>query len=211
MCIIYVHINTYAYAVHCILSVSGLMCMYCFCIYVCICVYSCHDSDIHVLCFPAHTTHLLQPLDNSIFSRFKCAYSNACSEWVRTHPTITFNKPNVAAIVGSIWNRVMTVDNIVDGFKGTGIYPLDADKIPLERYRCSTLFQYANSTANQLILHSPLINVTINIPPASTNPKPKKTKVDTTHATFLTDDNILDKIQKELDEKKKQQQQVTIT
>ena len=63
------------------------------------------------------------------------------------------------------------------GSRGTGVYPLDADKIPLDRYKCSTLFQYGNSTdTKQVIVQSPLINVTINIPPSSNNPKPKKQK-----------------------------------
>ena len=51
----------------------------------------------------------------------------------------------------------------------------------------------------------------INIPSPCNNPKPRKTKVDTAHVTFLTDANVLEKIQKQQDEKKSQEQQVILT
>ena len=28
------------------------------------------DNDVHLLCIPAHTTHILQPLDVGVFSLF---------------------------------------------------------------------------------------------------------------------------------------------
>ena len=33
-------------------------------------------NDVHILCLPAHTTHLLQPLDVGVFKSFK-AFSKA--------------------------------------------------------------------------------------------------------------------------------------
>lgn len=35
-------------------------------------------NDIHLLCLPAHTTHLLQPLDVGVFKPFKTNFNKVC-------------------------------------------------------------------------------------------------------------------------------------
>ena len=35
-------------------------------------------NDVHLLCLPAHTSHILQPLDIGVFKSFKSGYSKAC-------------------------------------------------------------------------------------------------------------------------------------
>jgi hypothetical protein len=39
---------------------------------------------IEILCFPAHSTHLLQPLDIGIFGPLGTYYSNEVDDWTRT-------------------------------------------------------------------------------------------------------------------------------
>lgn len=39
-------------------------------------------NDIHLLCLPSHTTHILQPLDVGVFKSFKTNFNKACSNYV---------------------------------------------------------------------------------------------------------------------------------
>lgn len=41
------------------------------------------DNNIHLLCLPAHTTHLLQPLDVGVFRPLQNEYGKAVSQWTR--------------------------------------------------------------------------------------------------------------------------------
>ncbi|RPA76807.1 DDE-domain-containing protein, partial [Ascobolus immersus RN42] len=44
----------------------------------------CRRNNIHILCLPAHTTHLLQPLDVGMFRPLQRAYGKAVDDWSRT-------------------------------------------------------------------------------------------------------------------------------
>ena len=44
------------------------------------------SNDIHMLYIPAHTTHILQPLDVGVFKSFKSFYAKACKKRISEHP-----------------------------------------------------------------------------------------------------------------------------
>lgn len=44
----------------------------------------CYQHNIHVICYPGHSTHLLQPLDVGVFSPLANAYKQQSLEWSRT-------------------------------------------------------------------------------------------------------------------------------
>ena len=43
-------------------------------------------NDIHLLCLPSHTSHILQPLDIGVFKSFKSGYSKACRIYKMENP-----------------------------------------------------------------------------------------------------------------------------
>ena len=83
---------------------------------------------IHVLCLPAHTTHILQPLDVGVFKSFKAAFSKACRNYTLKHPgCITTDV--IAALVGESMPVAFTPLNILSGFKKWGIQPLNPREV----------------------------------------------------------------------------------
>jgi hypothetical protein len=45
------------------------------------------DNDIHLLCLPSHTTHILQPLDIiSVFKPLKSYFNKACKNYLSANP-----------------------------------------------------------------------------------------------------------------------------
>jgi hypothetical protein len=88
------------------------------------------DNGVVMLSFPPHCGHQLQPLDRTVFGPFK-KYSNKALK------DLMFNKPahrpdiyDIAALVAQAFSRAMTVDNIISGFRVTGIYPHNPDIFP---------------------------------------------------------------------------------
>ena len=86
-------------------------------------------NDIHLLCLPAHTSHILQPLDIGVFKSFKTHYSKACRKYLADHPGRVITSEAIASLVGDAWAHSITPVNILSGFKKSGISPLNPSEV----------------------------------------------------------------------------------
>jgi len=85
-------------------------------------------NNIHLLCLPAHTTHILQPLDVGVFKSFKTNFSKACSRYIaKTGRVVTTDK--IASLVAEAWPVSYTALNVMAGFKKCGIVPLNPSQV----------------------------------------------------------------------------------
>jgi hypothetical protein len=87
------------------------------------------ENDVHLLCLPAHTSHILQPLDIGVFQSFKSNYSKACRKYILDNPGRVVTAHSIAGLVGEAWPRVFTPINIMSGFKKSGIYPFNPGEV----------------------------------------------------------------------------------
>ena len=83
------------------------------------------ENEIHPLCLPAHTTHILQPLDVGVFKSFKSHFSKACHAYIAKHPGRVVTTDIIAALVAEAWPHSCTPVNILSGFKKCGIFPIN--------------------------------------------------------------------------------------
>ena len=83
------------------------------------------SSNIHILCLPAHTTHILQSLDVAVFKSFKSHYWKECRRYLAAHPRRIITSEVIAALLGKSWPLSVTPINIMAGFKKSGSYPLN--------------------------------------------------------------------------------------
>lgn len=86
-------------------------------------------NDVHLLCLPAHCTHVLQPLDVGVFKAFKSYFSKACSRYMSNNPGRVITPDKLASLVGEAWPHAFTPVNVMAGFKKTGIYPLNPGEV----------------------------------------------------------------------------------
>ena len=87
------------------------------------------SNDVHLLCLPSHTSHILQPLDIGVFKSFKCAYSKACKKFIRDNPGRVITSEVIASLVGDTWAQSVTPMNILSGFKKSGISPFNLSEV----------------------------------------------------------------------------------
>jgi hypothetical protein len=88
----------------------------------------CKDNKIITLCMPAHSSHLLQPLDVGCFAPLKKAYGRQAEDLMRnkiTHITKTEFLPCLIAA----HNASITKSNIQGGFRGAGLVPHDPEAV----------------------------------------------------------------------------------
>lgn len=81
------------------------------------------DNGITILSFPPHCSHRLQPLDVSVFKPVKGAYNAQHNAWMRENRGRILEIMHIPMLVRTALLKGATAENIVAGFKATGISP----------------------------------------------------------------------------------------
>ena len=79
------------------------------------------NNGITMLSFHPHSSHRLQPLDRSVYGPFKKYVNNACDAWMVNHPGQTMTIYDIPSIVKTAYPLAATPNNIISGFRATGI------------------------------------------------------------------------------------------
>ena len=98
------------------------------------------SNRIEIVELPAHTSNWLQPCDRTVFKPLKDAYNEVCQELTNGYPGVVVSKANFCGLLSKAWNKALSVDNIISGFKACGIYPFNPDQIPQQAYAPSSLY-----------------------------------------------------------------------
>ena len=98
--------------------------------YVCRCI----AHRIHVLNLPAHTTHLLQVADISVFGPFK-TYLRSVKALAHHQRNGSIKPQHIAALTKPAWQKAITRANVIIGFEKAGIVPYDRTKITDKIYQ----------------------------------------------------------------------------
>lgn len=109
------------------------------------------ENNVHMLSVPPHTTHKLQPLDRTFMKPFKGAYQVACSLWMRANPGLRINDYDIAKLVADAYRKVCRLDIAENGFKCTGIYPLNSQIFTDLDFMGSELTNVTNSPSKSRV------------------------------------------------------------
>ncbi|KIK20325.1 hypothetical protein PISMIDRAFT_106027 [Pisolithus microcarpus 441] len=82
------------------------------------------EHNIHVLCYPAHTTHIYQGLDVVIFSPLKKCWSEEQDQF-KSSTGQRITKQTFISIYGKAHQKVLTPDLVHTAFTKTGVWPFN--------------------------------------------------------------------------------------
>jgi hypothetical protein len=97
-------------------------------------MFTCFSNNIYLLFLPAHTSHILQPLDLGIFSPLKRAYRRFLAELDSLTDSAPIGKLNFLRCLSKARKQAITRRNILSGWRATGIWPIQRNK-PLHSSR----------------------------------------------------------------------------
>ena len=77
------------------------------------------------------TTHLTQPLDVGCFAPLKVAWREFCYSFCASNPGRTVSRYDFCELFAKAWYKSLTMPNIINSFKATGVCPLNRMAISL--------------------------------------------------------------------------------
>ena len=87
----------------------------------------CREYNISFKCFPANTTHFLQPLDIAVFGPMKRKWRSILDAWKAVNPRACYNKQEFShrlrELVGSF-----NGETVKAGFKAAGLVPFNVEE-----------------------------------------------------------------------------------
>ena len=146
------------------------------------------NKKIIIICFPAHTTHVLQGLDVVIFSILKHAWTKHLQYWRDAHHR-RIGKQNFLDIYGGAHNEAFTHENILASFAATGMEPFNSEVISVNQMKPSMEFSTQGTFPMMLptpvkciaaVMHeaaagSGISHSTLTSTPSNTTPIPPRT------------------------------------
>ena len=88
----------------------------------------CTQNDIIPLCMPAHSSHLLQPLDVGCFSTLKSSYGQEVASSIRLGINHV-DKQEFLSMYKPARTQALSPNNIRSGFAATGLVPYDPNRV----------------------------------------------------------------------------------
>lgn len=131
------------------------------------------QNGIILVTLPPHTSGKLQPLDKTVYKSLKTNYNVACNEWMISNPGRPINIYDIAGLFGRAYLKSFTPENIINGFKYTGIWPINRDIFTPDDYLSSYVSDRPADevTTNLANNNDPdNIDVTVPEPPSSKSP-----------------------------------------
>lgn len=90
-------------------------------------------NDITILKLPPHTSHLLQPLDLTVFRPMKVTWDEKLVAWQRRNIGLKMPKKHFSEMIGQTWKN-LNPSTIINGFKKAGIHPFDRTVVSEDKY-----------------------------------------------------------------------------
>eukprot|EP00731_Ephydatia_muelleri_P032532 Em0024g76a len=88
----------------------------------------CREKRILLVALYPNSTHLLQPLDVSVFKSLKNLWTTAKNLWKAYNPLANISKKVFPNVFKKAVDQV-SIATVVNGFRKTGLYPLDPEQV----------------------------------------------------------------------------------
>ena len=99
------------------------------------------QHNVIVMILPAHTSHILQPLDVGCFGPMQRIYNSECHKFLRTSPASRITRYNVCQLACTAYTSGLSLNNLRSSFQKTGIFPFNKEQISDAQLAPSLAFQ----------------------------------------------------------------------
>ena len=109
----------------------------------------CRDHGIILYCFPPHSSHVLQPLDVTVFGPLKKQWNKSIDDFKSEHKR-AMTKLDFFPVFDKAWKNSTNPRNAISGFRKTGLIPFNADNVDFTKLiQEKSIAQWKESNKNQ--------------------------------------------------------------
>lgn len=127
------------------------------------------ERGVEIVCMPAHTSHVFQPLDVAVYHPLKVVWRELLHKHNRETRHLAIGKPSFPILLNQLFKAICAKpENVLAGFRKCGLVPLDKEAIP----------KAAITLASQFALPSmPRPTAPLSLPSTSQDPQPSSSFV----------------------------------
>ena len=141
----------------------------------------CQGNQIILYCLPAHTSHIVQPLDVAFFRPLKVNWRKAVKAYKDDNPGQTVTKQVFAKVFHSAWEASVKAETFINGFRDSGLYPFNPQAVDAKKFSPALIFgvEDADSPSRTIMDTSGGL---VDVDPEETNVEPAE---DTASSTVM--------------------------
>ena len=107
-----------------------------------------------IICLPPHTTHILQPLDVSVFKSVKHVWARLLKEFKSEKFEAVVSKRSFPSLSSQLWKESFLPEHSVSGFRANGIHPLNRSIIREDKLKPSEAYSGTSTNRTTLVSYS---------------------------------------------------------
>ncbi|KAJ8028012.1 Pogo transposable element with KRAB domain [Holothuria leucospilota] len=130
-------------------------------------------QKIILFVLPPHTSHILQPLDVSVFGPLKRCFHSECQRYMHQNPGERITRYQVGQLISRAYQKSFTSQNLISAFRKTGVFPFNPTTVDKDNFLPAEFLQSNNSPSETVANPATLGDfLTSQIP----TPREKKSK-----------------------------------
>lgn len=165
------------------------------------------DHNIIIVCLPPNTSHALQPLDVAVFKGFKDHWRAILKKfYTETRNQKKCSKEMFPKLLARLCQH-LSPDNLVAGFRGSGLYPVDKHKIDGRILQDN--LQNIEDKEDLPTPHKAMREAVIGVltPPEPPKKRGPRRRVQATMGEIMTEEKVAERLRVEEQERKRKKEE----
>ena len=162
------------------------------------------ENKIILFVLPAHSSHILQPLDVGCFGPFQKVFASEVDCFMKKNVGQVLNKYNIAKVASVAYVSALSPRNLTSSFMKTGVYPFNAssfdgsklgpNKVWGQKSDTTTAYRVPTSLSFQEFLPNSTNAITTNHVETTNAPKPRNTIHNIVSGVAITEKPVAEKV-----------------
>ncbi|XP_052223865.1 uncharacterized protein LOC127839515 [Dreissena polymorpha] len=99
------------------------------------------EHNIILFVLPAHTSHILQPLNVGCFGPYQRIFNSECHKFMRHNPSSRITRYNICSLACKAYTHALSPDNFKSAFQKSGIFPFNPTAVDSAHFKPATVYK----------------------------------------------------------------------